>query len=65
MTYTTSKSKYISFIDDCIHTQAEVKPHGWCIAKPIEAFGLLKWRIRFIKARAILKGEADAIKYKY
>lgn len=50
--------KYISLID-----QLALTKRGNYIAKPEEGFGLLKWKIRLIKAWAVLQGKADAIIY--
>jgi len=61
--------KYIRRIDDIIHNQSRSNYRGnkdheeWVIAKPEEAIGLLKWRIRIIKALAVLMGKADAFTY--
>jgi hypothetical protein len=52
----------IEQIDNAIQNQAKT-PKGWVVAKPLEASGLLKWKIRIVKAIAVLKGNADAFKY--
>ena len=35
----------------------------YVMSKPIEASGLLKWQIRFIKAWNVFIGKADAFRY--
>lgn len=35
----------------------------WVVAKPEEASGILRWKIRIKKAFAVLKGDADAFSY--
>ena len=55
----------VPLIDDAPRTQrrllnVEVK---YVVATPTEATGLLRWRIRFIKAWRVLIGDADAFRY--
>ena len=63
--------KYIKYIDDyCANKTATTKRviggqvvDSYVIAKPEEATGLLKWKIRIVQAVAILKGKAIAVKF--
>ncbi|MCK4686583.1 MAG: hypothetical protein KAT66_00475 [Candidatus Lokiarchaeota archaeon] len=60
---------YIIQIDDAIQNKRRTTYRGnkdyydFVVAKPIEASGLLKYKIRIIKAMAVLKGKADAFTY--
>jgi hypothetical protein len=53
---------YIENIDYALSTKIQTN-EGWVTAKPLEASGLLKWKIRLIKALYVLKGKADAFTY--
>jgi hypothetical protein len=61
--------KYISNINDAAEHKTRSSYKGdedhreWVITKPIEATGLLKWKIRFHKAKAVFLGKADAFTY--
>jgi hypothetical protein len=61
--------KYAQQIDYAINTKRQSTYKGdkdyfeWVVAKPEEATGLLKWKIRISKAIQVLKGEADAFTY--
>lgn len=61
--------KYIDQIDHAIQTKRRTSYRGkndyfdWVVAKPEEGYGLLKWKIRIIKAWAVLLGRADAFTY--
>ena len=61
--------KYIQQIDYAIQNRRRTTYHGskdyfdFVVAKPIEASGLLKYKIRIIKAIAVLRGKADAFTY--
>ena len=56
-------------IDDAIQHKRKTTYRGtkdyydWVVAKPTEASGLLKYKIRIIKAIAVLRGKADAFTY--
>ena len=60
---------YITRIDDAIQNKRRSTYRGnkdyydFVVAKPTEASGLLKYKIRIIKAIAVLKGKADAFIY--
>ena len=61
--------KYIKQIDYVIQNRRRTTYHGdsdyydWVVAQPEEASGCLKWKIRIIKAWAVLHGKADAFHY--
>lgn len=61
--------KYISVIDDAIQNKTRSTYRGnkdhyaWVVSKPLEARGILKWKIRFKKSLAVLFGKADAFTY--
>lgn len=56
-------SKYIKVIDDYGKSVWGIDTGKWVFAKPVEATGFLKWKIRFIYAFACLSGEAIAVKF--
>ena len=53
--------KYIQNIDFASRNKTQLTDGRWVIAKPLEAFGLLKWHIRIAKAIAVLRGKAEAV----
>lgn len=59
----------ISEIDDASENRVRSTYRGtsdhrkYVVAKPIEASGLLKWKIRLIKAWNVFLGKADALRY--
>lgn len=56
--------KYINCIDDVFEKTAYLAINKkWVVAKPKECYGLLKYKIRLIKAIAVLLGKADAFTY--
>lgn len=64
--YRWVKYKYIHYIDDLCRIQKNLWDY-WCwrvIAKPVEAYWLLKREIRVRKARAVLMWSADAVRHK-
>ena len=62
-------NKYIDQIDYATQmttriTNRESEDHPkYVIRKPIEFSGIMKWKVRIIKAWAILAGKADAFTY--
>lgn len=61
--------KHIRVIDDAIQNKTRSTYRGnsdyyeWVVAKPLEATGFLKWKIRFQKALAVIFGKADTFRY--
>ena len=47
---------------DNYRTKCEVNGN-WFIAKPLECYGLLKWKIRIKHAILVLRGKATAVHF--
>ena len=56
--------KYIHYIDEMAQVRTFVPPRkDSVIARPLEAYGLLKWEIRLRHAWACLTGRAIAVRF--